>query len=123
MSNFLLLLLLIIIILILIPIIRVAWTVHKIRSQARTIFDQMNSASGRSESASGDPFAEFFTDLAREQAQNRQNRDKRKKITSDIGEYVEFQEIETSIEYPDKEIDFTPDEQISDAEWEDLPEK
>ncbi len=123
MSFFLLLLLLIFIVFILMPVIRVAWTVHKMRSDARKVFGRMNGASDGPESTAGDPFAEFFTNMAREQTRKKRARGKRKKIAPDVGEYVEFQEIATKTKYIDEEVDFIPEEQISDAEWEDLPGK
>ncbi len=47
---------------------------------------------------------------------------RRSKIfTSDVGEYVEFTEIEGKVEYTITDPSYTPREpQVSDAEWEDV---
>lgn len=44
-----------------------------------------------------------------------------KKINSDVGEYVEFTEIEGTFPNPPADPGYTPREpQVSDAEWEDV---
>lgn len=45
-----------------------------------------------------------------------------KKIASDVGEYVDFEELEgpADIQRPKKST-FRPEEQVTDIKWEDLP--
>lgn len=47
-------------------------------------------------------------------------RRRRKKIDPDIGEYIEFEEISTFTTYTYTEKNYETEEQISDAEWEEI---
>lgn len=56
----------------------------------------------------------------RQQTTPRQQR-RSKIFTRDVGEYVEFTEIEGKVEYTATDASYTPREpQVSDAEWEDI---
>ncbi len=51
---------------------------------------------------------------------NDYTRQRRKKIDPDVGEYVEFEEISTFATYTYTEVKYQTEEQISDAEWEEI---
>lgn len=98
------------------PVIRVAWTVHKLRSQARKAYEQMyQQATGQSgRQASGQPRKAGWS----------RPEPPVKKIHREDGEFVSFEEITVSAygkeprETP--RADIKPDQQIEDADWEEV---
>lgn len=66
----------------------------------------------------GSPFGGRRTGQAHSQTSN--PRRHRKKIDPDVGEYIEFEEISTVTTYTYTERKYDTEEQISDAEWEEI---
>lgn len=63
----------------------------------------------------------FGSDRSGQSARNAPHpRRRRKKIDPDIGEYIEFEEISTFTTYTYTEKRYETEEQISDAEWEEI---
>lgn len=92
------------------PVIRIWSTVHKAQKQANDFF---RAASG-------------YTDQSgqrRRESRTQQSRRQHKKIDPSVGEYVEFEEISVysdSFTQQNQEVKFKPEQQIEDAEWEDI---
>lgn len=106
MSFILLVLILLIAYVVLTPFIRVYGAVRKARKQMNDFYGAMNGG-GKSAQQQAEP-------LRRE-----------KKIDANVGEYVEFEEIEENTEQAEQtSSDYThknyPTEQVEDAEWEDI---
>lgn len=105
-------LLLLFIIFFVVPVVRVAYTVYKVRSKMR---DAMKGMYGAQQPDAGS---------------NRQTRkggwsapgEHRKKIGKDVGEYVKFEELPASpssgTSQSARHTDYEP--QITDADWEDI---
>lgn len=105
-------LLLLFIIFFVVPVVRVAYTVYKVRSKMR---DAMKGMYGAQQPDAGS---------------NRQTRkggwsapgEHRKKIGKDVGEYVKFEELPASPAFDTSQAprhtDYEP--QITDADWEDI---
>lgn len=105
-------LLLLFIIFFVVPVVRVAYTVYKVRSKMR---DAMKGMYGAQQPDAGS---------------NRQTRkggwsapgEHRKKIGKDVGEYVKFEELPASpssgTSQSPRHTDYEP--QITDADWEDI---
>lgn len=96
------------------PLIRVFWTIHKVRSKARKAYEQMY----------GDAFGS--------QQQSQQSRkpgwtrpqQKPKRIDPSVGEFVSYEEVavETRVESDSQteRTEYRREAQITDAEWEDV---
>lgn len=105
-------LLLLFIIFFVVPVVRIAYTVYKVRSKMR---DAMKGMYGAQQPDAGS---------------NRQTRkggwsapgEPRKKIGKDVGEYVKFEELpaiaDTDTSESRSHTDYEP--QITDADWEDI---
>lgn len=109
MLEFLLLLLLFFIV---VPVIKVMWRIWQLRRAYRNAQQQMNDVFNR----------------ARQDTRNAAERNhsrKKKKIDPDIGEYVAFEEIKTTVQEETADTNTNTrikiDSQIEDASWEDLP--
>ena len=92
------------------PIIRVWTTVRRAQKQANDFF---NAASGDTRQSGN----------RRRETRSQQRRRPQKKIDPNIGEYVEFEEISVYSDantYQQHEVKFSPEQQIEDAEWEDI---
>lgn len=68
----------------------------------------------------GSPYGSQQRGNSRQQRANPYPPRHRKKIDPDVGEYVEFEEITTVTTYTYTETKFETEEQISDADWEDI---
>lgn len=92
------------------PIIRVWTTVRQAQKQANDFFSAASGGTRQSGSR-------------RKENRSQQRRRPRKKIDPNVGEYVEFEEISvysSTNTYQEREVKFTPEQQIEDAEWEDI---
>ena len=91
------------------PIVRVGFTVHRMRRQAREAFEAFNNA------AQGYPG---------QQQQQPQHNHGKKKIDKNVGEYIEFEEISSSQTVSDNTGNTSTrtvtEAQVTDAEWEDI---
>lgn len=94
------------------PIFRLWLTVRHAQKQANDFF----------RSASGNESTDYNRDYRSRQSRNR--RRSGKKIDPNVGEYVDFEEVSvynhTSSTDTVKDVKFTPESQIEDAEWEDI---
>ncbi len=97
------------------PIIRVAWAVHKLRSNARKAYEQMYQQASQQQGGK----------QQRKGGWSVPNADSDKKIKREDGEYVSFEEI--SSPEPQKPVQSTSykssvktEQQIEDADWEEL---
>lgn len=106
------LLLFIIIFFIIVPLGKIALQVYRTRKQFRDLYNSFRGNSGTQGSAD------------RSGAAYRTPERKKKKIDPSVGEYVAFEEISETVTYSETtKTDFRPEPQISDAEWEEIPEK
>lgn len=106
-------LLLLFIIFFVVPMVRIAYTVYKVRSKMR---DAMKGMYGAQQ-----PDAGSDTRRARKGGWSAPG-EHRKKIGKDVGEYVKFEELPSS---PASDTSQTPrhtayEPQITDADWEDI---
>lgn len=77
--------------------------------------NQRNSNSSKS---SGNPFADFFSNWM---GGNKAEHKKRsKKIPRDVGEYVQYTDVPGTTDTPKTTTHFRTEEQVQDAEWEDI---
>ncbi len=94
--------------------------INYINEQARRAFGQQDDPS-----ASGNPFFSSFTGFSgfagNHNPASPQPPHRRKIFTRDVGEYVEFEELEGTF-YSERTSTetFTTESQISDAEWEEI---
>lgn len=110
---------LILLLVILWPVIKLGYKLHKAQARARKAYDE---AFGYRRSQSG---SDDYSHGAgrRDRSKARGNSTRRKVFTVEDGEYVEFEEIETDIKEasgPAPVGDFKPEQQVEDAEWEDI---
>ncbi len=96
-----------------------------VRRQMRKFQDrarQAASASGAGRKDNRGATTDFFSDFmsAFGFGTQPQRPRRRKKIPDDVGEYVKFTEIDVKQQYSTSGTDYTREEQVSDAEWEDL---
>lgn len=99
------------------PVIKAVYTVNKARNQARDFFDQARSGYNQGY----DPRNERPGGWSRNAATVRP-----KIFTRDIGEYVDFEEIEGSTstgETSYTRTTYSSESFITDAEWEDIESK
>ena len=105
------------------PIIRVAWTVHRLRSQARKAYEQMyQQATGQGDRPAGN--------RSRKAGWSRPDAMPAKKIHREDGEFVSFEEIKVaSADYHTSSSSSTSsarytnvkiEQQIEDADWEEV---
>ncbi|MDE5635984.1 MAG: DUF4834 family protein [Muribaculaceae bacterium] len=89
--------------------------VHRIRKQTRRMYEQMyNNGFGQ-----GDTSGKKTSDNYSTQGSHSQRR--RKKIDPSVGEYVSFEEIsDTRTTSQSPHANYTIEQQVSDAEWEDI---
>lgn len=131
---------------ILVPLVKAFLFVRKIRKQNKDFFEQMRRASSQTASGSDnsspggaqagpqgfgfDPLSFFFFDQMfgadRSDASGQETKTKSKRIASDVGEYVDFQDIEGeyrsyagSDDAPYSSND-SCEGYIQDVEWEDI---
>ena len=102
---------------IIIPLIRVGMAVNRVRRQQREMFN--NIFGGGTESTSGNS--------GKNKKENTSPKAKRKKIDANVGEYVEFEEITTTVSDSEstaggnnKATKTITEQQIVDVEWEDI---
>lgn len=99
------------------PIIRVGWTIHRMRSQARKAYEEMYAR------ATGD---NREAQPSRKAGWSRPARAKAKKIDSSVGDYVAFEEIKverTENRFSDggsAPRSTVTEQQITDVEWEEV---
>lgn len=100
------------------PIIRGIFLVHRVRKSARQMYEQMYGGASRQPQEPPRRKPGWSSPAPR-----------KKKIDPSVGEYVRFQEIQTT-ETVDSHTDpatgdtrttVTVEQQVTDAEWEDLP--
>lgn len=108
-------LLLILLFFVILPLLRGAIAVYRAQRQAREMF---NMFTGRGQSSGG------HSNAGNRQADTA-SRQKKKKIDPSVGEYVEFEEIHTTATASSQSGRSTTtteiEQQIVDAEWEDIP--
>lgn len=115
--SFFLLILLFLIGVIVWPMIKLATTVHSYQKNVRNAFRSMNDEAERQRN--------------RNYAENRRGgwtrpQTKKKKITNDMGEYVEWEEVsvtestETTTSSNESAKTYTREEQVTDVKWEDI---
>lgn len=140
------------IVFVLVPLVKAFLFVRKIRKQNKDFFDQMRRAS--SQAAPGpdnrrhntpggaqagtqgfgfDPLSFFFFDQMfggdRTDASGQETKTKAKKIDPDVGEYVDFQEIEGEYRSTpgDDDVPYITNDScegyIQDVEWEDIDDE
>lgn len=110
--KILLFLLLWIIILIAVPVFKIARRIHSFRRQMRDFASgaRQTYSSGRATSSS--PFGANV---------NQQPAPRKKKIDSDVGEYVDYEEVAATVTETEGEAYAgVVEDQVSDAEWEDV---
>lgn len=92
------------------------------QGQARSAANGRSNGHDRSNRSSGNPFADFFNAFGAFGDENRAagRRRRRKKIPSDVGEYVKFTEMPPESKQQKAQVKFTQEEQIVDVEWEDI---
>ena len=97
------------------PVIKIAWRIYRMQSQAKRMFSQMNSQP-RTEQPN-----------QRKAGWSNPISGKRKKIGKDVGEYVSFESITvsttetaSSTEPTSERTDIRQEGQVSDAEWEEI---
>lgn len=107
--KILLFLLLWIIILIAVPVFKIARRIHSFRRQMRDFASgaRQSYSSGR---ATSSPFGANV---------NPQPARRKKKIDSDVGEYVDYEEVAATVTDTEAYAGVVED-QVSDAEWEDV---
>lgn len=99
------------------PIIRVGWTIHRMRSQARKAYEEMYARA-----TGGNPEAQ----PSRKAGWSRPAKAKAKKIDSSVGDYVTFEEIKaetTQSDFSSRGTDsrtVVTEQQITDVEWEEV---
>lgn len=106
---------LILLLVILWPVLKLGYKVHKAQSQARKAYEE--AFGYRQPHSSGDGTRQ------RGPRESRDNGARRKVFTAEDGEYVEFEEIEIDVKEasgPAPVGDFKPEQQVEDAEWEDI---
>lgn len=99
--------------------------IRYVTRQAREAFEQQRrqQASPRpGEAWGGNPFFTFFTNFDQPFGGGSQQQPRHaKKFTGDMGEYVEFEELEGEFHSQhDDGTGYVKESQISDAEWEEL---
>lgn len=108
------LLLFIIIFFIIVPLGKIGLQIYRTRKQFRDLYDSFRS--GRANGSSGQRSTQGYA--------TRDPKYKKKKIDPSVGEYVAFEEIyDTTAHTGAAATDFRPEPQISDAEWEEIPDK
>ncbi|MCH5219250.1 MAG: hypothetical protein J1F20_01675 [Muribaculaceae bacterium] len=115
--SFLLLLILVLVVWLLLPVIKVFWQLHKMRRNPKSFLDNL--------------FGNFGAEGTRPKEERHQQQPKKgPKIPDDVGEYVQFEEVDVKVEesqYVNNDgsttTRFKVEEQIVDVEWEDLPDK
>lgn len=80
----------------------------------------MRNAQRQANDFFGGAGAPFGGRTRKAQRQNPSPRRHRKKIGSDVGEYIEFEEISSATTYTYTETKYETEEQISDADWEEI---
>lgn len=110
MGNFLLILFIIFFV---IPLIRVVYTVYRVRKRMRDAMRGMYDAARQPASEQQPRKAGWSRTAVR-----------RKKIGDDVGEYVKFEELQVSagVETDNRcaEVPYDSEPQVSDADWEDI---
>lgn len=98
---------LIILVALLWPLIKVAFRIWLLRRQVQQAYRQTTGRQQyRSSSSSG--------------KHGQQGHRRSKRIPDDIGEYIEFEELTVVPDPPHPPVEFVRQEQISDAEWEEI---
>lgn len=111
--KILLFLLLWIIILIAVPVFRIVRRINSFRRQMRDMASGAGRGNGGSR-ASASSSAPFGANAGARPA-------RRKKIDSDVGEYVDYEEVtSTTTETRTEEYTGVVEDQVTDAEWEDV---
>lgn len=128
------LLLILFLIFVVVPLCTVGFRVWRFQRRMRRFMadplgeTQRQSARNSRQSASrrrpsGNPFADFFAafgGFAGNDGMSSGSRRRRKKIPSDVGEYVQFTEMPANSTSAKTQVNFTREEQIEDVEWEDI---
>lgn len=98
-------------------LLRVFFFVNTVRKNTRRMYDQMYNGADRKTAQAPRRKPGWSDPVPR-----------KKKIARDVGEYVRFQEISTTetasqqkTSSGDTRTSYTVEQQITDAEWEDLP--
>lgn len=89
--------------------------VHRIRKQTRRMYEQMyNNGFGQGDTPDG-------KNSGNNRSSGSRNQQRRKKIDPSVGEYVSFEEIsDTRTTSQDTHTTYTVEQQVTDAEWEDI---
>lgn len=107
-------LLILFVIFIVIPIARVLWALYRVRRSTRSFFRQFETAGttyGHRSSAGSNG----------QRQERRRHRQRGKKISEDVGEYVNFEDLPGRYgEDFKQEVKYTVEEQVVDVEWEDV---
>lgn len=91
------------------PVLRLGWKIYSVRRQMNRMFNNARSANTQRPNAGpgstgSNPFSA-----------------RRKKIDPSIGEYVEFEEVETTTQTEEyHEVKYERRQQVEDAEWEEI---
>lgn len=125
-------LLFILIVFVVLPVGYAAYKVWRMQRRMREFMRDPFAASQREaerkrrkgQGSTGNPFEDFFAAWGASAASGSGSRHprRRKKIPRDVGEYVRFTEVRTTsaASASGSEVRFTREEQIEDAQWEDI---